>query len=265
MTDFNTFQDQLVEYFSGSTAGVLGPGIKTSSLQRTTNESFAIAYQPAMAQRGVLIGADAAAANIAFIDFNSLDNGTNDYDTRIRSFLGEAGTNGRGTLDIIGNQFRFLGNTINPAPLVQMPNGINFLGGVDQYHPPTNQGRLNSVRQVVWSGNMAPSNPNPSITIQLQDIDTGVPFTGHFTITMSNGFSGTGQSICSTQIAITKDIAGVNPWNWEQAFDKGDNLTALFVNVNLTNPSYPQILLYNKTADPAKYLISGFVYYDQQM
>lgn len=265
MTDYNTFQDQLVEYFSGSTGSTLGPGITTSSLARTKNESFAVGYQPAMDSRGILLAADVAFTDTVLIDFNSLDNGTNDYDTRITSYLGEAGTNGRGTLRFQGNSFEFIGNTINPSPIVNMPNGINFVGEASVYHPPTNQGRLHDVRQVVWSGNMAPSPTNPSIIISLQDIDTGVPFTGHYTITMSNGFSGTGQSICFTEIAITKDIAGANPWNWERAYDKGDNLSALYVNVDIANPSYPRILLYNKTADPARYLISGFVYYETEM
>lgn len=265
MTDYNTFQDQLIEYFSGSTGATLGPGIINSSLQNTTSDRWKIGYQPAALSRGVDMGATIGVNNSAFIDFNSLNNGTNDYDTRILSVLGEAGVNGRGIMQCYGNRFDFVGNAPNPAPYVQMPSGINFLGGPTVYHAPTNQGRLNNVRQVVWSGNMAPSNPNPSITIQLQDIDTGVPLKGHFTITMGNGYSGTGQSICFTQIAITKDDNGPNPWNWEQAYDKGDNLTNLFVNVGLSNPSYPTILLYNKTADPARYLISGFVYYDEEI
>lgn len=263
MTDLNTFQDQLVEYFSGSTGSTLGPGITNSSLANTKNESFAVGFQPALDQRGILLAADQSFTNTVLIDFNSLDNGANDYDTRIQSVSGEAGVSGRGALRFIGNEFQYIGNVLNPAPYVIMPGGVNFIGDPAVYHAPTNQGRLNNVRQVVWSGNLSPSNPNPSIIISLQDIATGVALTGHFTITMSNGQSGTGQSICFTEIAITKDIAGGNPWNWERAYDKGDNLTALYVNVDITTPSYPSILLFNKTADSAKYLISGYVYYDE--
>lgn len=265
MTDNNTFQDQLEEYFAGSTGSTLGPGLVNSSLENTKSDRFQIGYQPAANSRGVDIGATIGVPNSAFIDFNSLNNGTNDYDTRLLSTLGEQGVNGRGNLNMIANRFNYIGNATNPAPLVQMPNGIDFIGGPSVYHVPTNQGRLHNVRQVVWSGNLAPSNPNPSIVISLFDIDTGVPFTGYYNITMSNGYSGTGQSIAYFSLAITQDIAGANPWNWEELIKKGDDLTALYVTPGLTNPSYPSINLYNKTADPAKYLITAWVFYDTQM
>lgn len=259
--DDNTFQEQLDIYFGGTTGSSLGPDITSSSLQETKADRWKVGYTPATQFRGVDMGATPAASNTAFLDFNSLNGGTADYDTRFVSVGGEAGINGRGTLSIVGNRFDFVGNTPNPAPYVQMPNGIQFIGGIDQYHPPTNQGRLHSVRQVSWSGNLAPSGIVPALVVYLQDIDTGVPLTGQFTVTISNGYSGTGASMYYSSFAICRSAVG-NPYNWELAFEKGTGSPTDLDALPFTAASIPQIFLYNKSADPAKYLITGTVFYD---
>jgi hypothetical protein len=190
-----------------------------------------------------------------------LNGNTADYDTRLVSQGGEAGIDVRGDLNMVANKFKFVGNIPNPAPYVEMPNGINFLGGIGQYHVPTNQGRLHSVRQVAWSGNLAPSGIVPALVIYLQDIETGVPLTGQFTATLSNGFSGTGQSMYTTGFSICRSAQG-NPYNWELAFEQGTGTPTDLDVLPFTAASIPQIFLYNKSADPAKYMISGFVVYD---
>lgn len=257
----NTFQEQLEIFFGGSTGSALGPDITSSSLEETKSDRWKIGYTAATQFRGLDMGATPAAANTAFIDFNSLNGGTADYDTRILSLGGEAGVDGRGDLIMYSNKFEFRGNTPNPTPYVQMPNGINFIGGIDQYHPPTNQGRLHSVRQVAWSGNLAPSGITPALVIYLQDIDTGVPLTGHFTATLSNGYSGTGASMYYTSFAICRSAVG-NPYNWELGFEAGTGSPTDLDVLPFTGASIPQIFLYNKSADPAKYIISGSVVYD---
>lgn len=262
--DDNTFQEQLLAFFGGTTGSSLGPDITSSYLTNTKSDRWEIGYTAATQFRGVDMGATPAASNTAFLDFNSLNGGTADYDTRLLSVGGEAGYDGRGTLGMIANEFVFAGNALNTTPYVKLDGNMNFTGGAPYYHSPTNQGRLFNTRNVVWSGLLAPTSPAPSIIIQLQDIATGVPLTGQFFVTMSNGYSGTGQSINNTRLSITQDIAGANPWNWEVA-ELGDDLVNLRVLTDLTNPSYPQLLLFNKTADPAKYLITGTVFYDTVM
>lgn len=259
--DDNTFQEQLEIFFGGTTGGALGPDIISSSLQETKSDRFKIGYTAATQFRGLDMGATPAAANTAFLDFNSLNGGTADYDTRILSVLGEAGVNGRGTMNLVGNTFNFVGNDPNPAPYIQIPNGINSIGGIGQYHVPTNQGRLHSIRQVVWSGNLAPSGITPALVIYLQDIETGVPMTGQFTLTISNGFSGTGASMYTTGFSICRSAVG-NPYNWELAFEKGTEAPPQLDALPFTAGAIPQIFLYNKSADPAKYMISGIVAYD---
>lgn len=262
MTDNNnTFQDQLYEYFAGSTGTTLGPGIVNSSLVSTKSDRFQIGYQPASFGRGIDMGATIAVADTAFIDFNSKNGGTADYDTRILSLGGELGVDGRGTLATVCNNLQLIGNVTKPNPPLTLPGNINYGGGSTLYHAPTNQGRLNSVRQVVWSGNLATSPVNPSIVISLQDIDTGVPLSGQYTITISNGYSGTGASIAYYSWSITESSVG-DPWNTAVGFAQGDDLSNLYATATL-NTTVPLINLYNKTADPARYVISGFVYYDQ--
>lgn len=260
--DDNTFEEQLIEYFGGSTDTQLGEGVISSWLQETKSDRFKIGYEPASLGRGIDMGATIGVSNSAFLDFNSLDNGTNDYDTRFVSVGGTAGVNGRGTLQIIGDQFLFIGNTTNPAPLIQLPNAINFIGGVSVYHAPTNQGRLISVRQIEWSGNLASGTTQ---LVDLKDLTTGFPFTGHYTITLSNGRSGTGASQAYSSYSITKTTVGLFPWQWLTGFEEGDNLSNLYTAVDPTNSLYPRLLLGNTTADPARYIIEGFVFYDQDM
>lgn len=262
--DDNTFQEQLDVFFGGTTGTALGPDVITSSLQETKSDRWKIAYTPSTQFRGIDMGATPIVSNTAFLDFNSLDGGTADYDTRLLSQGGEAGYNGRGTLAIVADRFQFIGNTQNTTPYIQLPSGINYIGGASVYHAPTNQGRLHSVRQVVWSGNLATSNPDPSIVISLQDIETGVALSGHYTITMSNGQSGTGASIAYYSWSITRSNVG-DPWQAAIGFASEDTPASLYANAILNNSSYASIRLYNKTADSARYLISGFVYYDTSL
>lgn len=61
---------------------------------------LSIGLSPETSSRGIDIGATPNVANTAFLDFNSLDGGSNDYDVRLLSVSGTTGTNAKGTLSI---------------------------------------------------------------------------------------------------------------------------------------------------------------------
>jgi len=259
--DDNTFQEQLELYFGGTTGGALGPDIISSSLQDTKSDRFKIGYIPANQFRGVDMGATPSVPNTAFLDFNSLNGATNDYDTRLLSIGGEAGVQGRGSLVFSANNYTFAGNTTNPAPDTITTGSSLYQGGIGFFLPSVNQGRLWSVKEVVWSGNLPISPVDPSIVIQLRDPVSLVPYTGQFNVTLSTGFSGTGQSHYYQQLSITRDIAGPTDFNWEEGYEKYTDESTLYQIPNVSG-TFPSLQMWNKTADIGKYMVTGYVFYD---
>lgn len=91
--------------------------IVNSGLDFTQSDRLRIGYvgpqgttgQASTNRRGIDIGATPAVANTAFIDFNSLDNGGNDFDSRIISIGGVQGTDGSAILQFQGGQYIFSG------------------------------------------------------------------------------------------------------------------------------------------------------------
>lgn len=264
-TSFNSFQEQLELYFGGSTGSTLGPTVVNSSLENTTSQRFDIGYQPAGDLRGVDIGATPGIANTAFIDLNSLDNGTNDYDTRVLSIGGEAGVDGRGILALQGNEFAFVGNTVNATPIVYFNGQNTFAGSTAQFYPSVNQGRMFPVQQVIWTGQAGTAPVDPVVEIQFRDRVSLTAFTGHFIITISNGWdgSGTGASVYQAVKSVVKQsllppAPGGAYWNGANE-EEGDDLTQVYANFDITNSDYPILRIYNKSTDPIRFLISGVV------
>lgn len=222
-----------------------------TNINRTTADRFEIGYTPANDLRGVDIGATTGVANSAYIDFNSLDNGTNDYDTRIVSVGGELGTNGRGILQMSANEYHLLGNSVEPEPEYKMPGYVQMpaiptLVG-------TLQGRQYAVRNYIWTGSGANDGANPVRTIQLRDPVSLTPWFGVLDVAMSSGFAGTGDCASYAGWVIAKNASPPSDII-ECRSSEGTALAVLYAEADWNAGGYPQLKLFNKQAG------SDFVY-----
>lgn len=258
--DENTFQEQLIEFFGGSTGTTLGPEVVNSSLTNTTSDRWEIGYTPAAQFRGIDMGATIGVSNTAFMDFNSLDGGSNDYDTRIISFGGETNVNGRGTMQFSANTYQLLGNTAEAEPEYTLPGyvqqpAIPFL-------PSVNQGRQYALRNYQCTGVGMSADPAAAITIQLRDPVSLTPWFGAFEVYMSNGFNGTGQRASYTGWLIAKNA--VPPTNIIEARNvQGNALAVLYAEAGWNAGGFPQLLLFNKNAGTSFiYIVKATVFPD---
>lgn len=247
------------ELYFGSTEETLGPKIVNSSLEKTTSPVFKVGYQAAADLRGVSFGADPDSENIAIIDFNSLNNGTNDYDSRILSFAGEAGQNGRGTLIMNANEFQFNGNSLNVRPNIKIPGQLYY---ETQAQVPSNlQGRAYDMQEVVWNGFIGTSPNDPIRTIQLRSAE-GTPLFGIFDVAMSNGYGGGGEGFIRSGWVISKNAVPPSGLTQTSVPQEGQDLARLYTEIQWNNVSQnPEIRLYNKnTSGTAIYVIKGLVF-----
>lgn len=256
----NTFQEQLDEFFGGSTGGALGPDVISSALRATTSEVFDVGYTPATLGKGVQLYAvpGAGPPESALIDFNSKNNpGTQSFDARIEVSGGENNVFGRGAFNIFANSYGFNGNPANAVPQ------MNYYG--DAFYrvvpivPSVNHGRTIAVQQVAWTDTVG-TNPGVAVrVIQLRDPTTLTPLFGQFVASYSNGYSGTGNSIYQATFSVAKSTVG----NVNVASEvEGDDLSNLYIDVTWNAGGFPQINIYNKTSDNARYLITGTVFPD---
>lgn len=250
-TTLNTYQLCAEEYL----------GDVETNINRTTADRFEIGYTAANNQRGIDMGATIGVNNAAFIDFNSLNGGTNDYDTRLLSVSGEAGVDGRGILLMIANEYQFNGNSVNNQPAYGMPGYI--------YQPAmginvgTNQGRTLPISTHCWTGSGGTQPVNPVITIQLRDPVSLTPWFGVYDVYMSSGYAGTGDAFSSANWVIAKnatpptDILEVEPAR------AGPALAVLYAEAEWNATGYPQLLLYNKQAGSTfRYMVRATVFYN---
>lgn len=208
------------------------------------------------------MGATVGVPNTAYLDFNSLEGGANDFDSRLISVGGETGVDGRGSLAYQANEFAFVGNASNLTPSVNFSGSLGWIGSTAQFYPSVNQGRMFAAQHIVWTGQAGTAPVDPVVEIQLRDRITLTPFTGHFFITISNGWSGTGQSIYQAMKSVTSAVGSTgDQWNFANE-DEGDDLSDVYVAFDLSNSSYPIMLIYNKSADPIRFIISGTITVD---
>ena len=256
----NTFQEQLNEFFGGSTGTTLGPEVQQSYLQGSYANRFNLAKTSATQFRGVQLACDSS--NVAYIDFNSLDGGTNDYDTRIISVGGEAGVPGRGIIGMNANEYHLNGNTAEAEPEYRFPGylqqpAIPFNTGV-------NQGRLFALRNYQWSGSGGNNGASPVVTIQLRDPVSLTPWFGVFDVYMSSGFSGGGVTRwVSTNGWVIGKNADPPTGIIEGRNSEGGALAVIYAEADWNIGGFPQIKLFNKQAGTSFiYIVKATVFPD---
>lgn len=253
----NPFQQSLIDYLGGTTGGALGPGVVSCALESTTSSQWKVGKTTANDLRGVDIGASVGAANTAFIDMNSLDSGTNDFDTRILSFAGEAGVNGRGSFVFQADSYTFNGNGLNAAPLLTAPGALFQPGGITT--PVLNQNREFGMLHVAWSGEVGTDAVNPALVIQLKDPVSNLPYFGHLWVTVSNGYQLTGNSIAQHTFSFSKSTVS-NVVVADES--EGNDLTNIYASITWGVGGFPVLNIYNKIggASTARYMITGTIF-----
>ena len=257
--DDNTFQAQLDTFFGGSTGNSLGPDVVNSALTNTTSPSFKVGYTSSNDFRGVQTGASVGAPNTAFLDFNSLNGGTNDFDTRILAFAGEAGVNGRAGLILQADSFTFSGNASNATPLMTQTGNTFQPGGAEYFDVSTNQGRMLSLLHVAWSGEIGYDGTNPALVIQLRDPVTSAPWYGQFFVSLSNGYIGA--AIWQATMTVSKDQTPAQNIVVAQEVE-GNDLANIYATITYGIAGNPVLNFYNKigAGTTARYMVTGTVF-----
>lgn len=248
----NTFQVSAEEYL----------GDIETNITRTTADRFEIGYTTANDLRGVDIGATTGVNNSAFIDFNSLNGATNDYDTRIVSVGGEAGVDGRGILTFSANEYHLNGNSLEPEPEYKLP------GYIEQPAIPlnvgTNQGRTYDIRYYTWNGTGGTDPTNPVITIQLRDSVSLNPFFGAYDVYMTSAYLGNSSVFDSANWLVVKNATPPTNVIESEPARAGSNLSALYAEVDWNAGGYPQLKLFNKIGGGStfRYIVRAMVFPD---
>ena len=120
-------------------------------------------------------------------------------------------------------------------------------------------GREMMCKELVWSGETSTDTSMPVRTIHLRDPVSGLPWYGRFNISMSNGWTGTGESIYQGIWTISKSTVDNNNLRTVHSIE-GDDLTRLYVTVTWDGAGYPVINMFNKTMESMRYLITGIVF-----
>ena len=233
-----------------------------TNISRTTSDDFRIGYTAATAQRGIDLGDIENLSQVVSIDFNSLDGGSNDFDTRIRSVGGEAGVNGRGILQMNANEYHLFGNTAEPEPEYKMP------GYVEQPAIPlnvsVNQGRTYDLRYYTWNGQGGTEPTNPVITIQLRDPVSLTPWFGAIDVYMTSAYLGNSSVFDSANWLVVKNATPPTDIIEAEPARAGNNLSALYAEVDWNATGYPQLKLFNKIggASTFRYIVRVMIFPD---
>lgn len=230
----NTYQVCAEEYL----------GDVETNISRTTADRFQIGYTNDNDQRGIDMGATTGVANAAFLDFNSLDGGTNDYDTRIVSVSGEAGVNGRGILTFSANEYQWNGNSVEPEPEYRMPGYFEY--PAIPFNVGTNQGRTYDVRQYYWNGTGGTDPTNPVITVQLRDPVSLTPWFGVYDVYMTSAYLGNSSVFDSANWLVVKNATPPTNVIESEPARAGNNLSSLYAEVDWNAVGYPQLKFFNK-------------------
>ena len=137
MTTLNTFQEQLADYFGGSTGTALGPGVTGSALQSTDSTSFVIGWQgpaaPSSTQSGTSCGVEVKAdrtANASWLDFHSTSGYfNNSYDWRWQSSGGATGTAAQASMIGLGKELDLrcpIRTTPSASPTFGLPFFVDY-------------------------------------------------------------------------------------------------------------------------------------------
>lgn len=264
MNTLNTFEEQLTEYFGGSTGSALGPDVKSSYLEDTKSNIFSVGLTPETLGKGVEMYAvpGAGPPESALIDFHSQNNpGNQIFDVRIEATGGESNVFGRGSLNFFANIYGFNGNAINTKPsywmfgdIVNRPVPIN---------PSVNQGRLYAMQSVNWSGVAANANPNPALTIQLRDPVSLTNWFGVFDVQMSSAFGGGGRVFTTCGWVIAKNASPPTNIVETRIPPEGPDLSNFYAEADWNVAGYPQLLLYNKVGGTNfVYMVRGMIFPD---
>ena len=258
----NTFQNSMSLYMGGMDGTTLGPGMTGSALQSTTSDRWKIGYQDVAKKRGLDMGATVGVGNTSFIDFNSLDDVQNDYDSRFLSIGGATGVAGSAILQIYANRFDLVGPATNPQPR------LNMGGDLFQVAVPftAGKGRQVSTQQICWCGEGGSDGTNPVITIPLLGDDGTTPLWGVYNVYLTSGYAGISNVALRTGWVIAKDatpptdiLEGNNP-------PQGSALTFLYSEADWNAGGYGQIKLFNKNVGTTfVYLITGTVFPENDM
>lgn len=259
----NTFQNSMSLYMGGTDGTTLGSGMTGSSLQSTTSDRWKIGFQDVADKRGIDMGATVGVSNSAFLDFNSLDDVENDWDTRLLSVGGATGIDGAGILQIYANRFDLVGPSSNPKPSLNM--------GGDIYHTvvpfTAGKGREALTQQITWCGGGGQDSTNPVITIPLLGgTDGTTPLWGAFNVYLSSGYAGTGDVAIRTGWIIAKNATPATDILEGSNAAAGTALAVLYSEADWNAGGYGQIKLFNKQAGSTfKYLITGYVFPNDDM
>lgn len=174
MTTKNTFQEQLIDYLSGTTGGYIGA--TGSALESTTSNVFVVGYQgpaqPPSNNSGTSCGIELKSepvSNASWIDFHSTTGYFgNSYDFRMQASGGSTAGSGQANMIFLGNNIdmRCPINVGNGAPQFKLDFGTTLAtAGVNTITTITlTSGLFTSAPTVVCTANTPTGSTGDQIT-----------------------------------------------------------------------------------------------------
>ena len=197
--------------------------------------------------------------NISYIDFHSLDNVQNDYDSRILSVGGVTGANGRGAMGLEGSYYAFSG-----YPNGGGGGGINGSTGqvkVDSYveyrsfpYSNTSNIRTYSIARRVYSGQMVKSTAATYTLDCFGDGNYGLY--GMYYVYFMNKKGGYANGIATAMRGTSANPGNTNFVTWDMLVNEGNDILNLVWTTGSSNWC-PQITFKNTSNSDAYFIVTA--------
>lgn len=200
--------------------------------------------------RGITLGAEAPVPSTAFIDFNSLQNGTNDFDARIISIGGQENVVAQAILQFQAAEYIFSGITsdlIIDNRMRWRSAGTTILPGGSLAGPLK---REFGSSMTTFALNVPATTTPLTLAMDFRYPD-GTPMYGHYWFSMNQRNDGNPGAYSYRTWELYLYRTGTNTCRWEEVYPRRGGGT----DINITTPSEtaPNVNIFNQVNRPAKF------------